>query len=113
MPSSIEPNLSGGGNINSPPGAEKIYPSEIKAPSPPIRYRTQASPDNKVYPFPITDMPEVPPTGDEAAREIDGDNPPQMAPTIHASTNAAGVGNGHVESKRTNGGDFLASQGLG
>ena len=97
---SQEPN--GGGGVNTPPGAEKIYPSEIKAPSPPIRYRTQASPDNKLYPFPVTDMPEVPPTGDEQAREIDGDNPPLMAPGIHHSTNIV-TNPGHVESKRTNG----------
>jgi len=93
----------GEGNVNTPPGAEKIYPSEVKAPSPPIRYRTQASPDNRVYPFPITDMPDTPPTGDEGSREIDGDNPAPMGPGIHHSLNAAGVGNGHVESKRTDG----------
>ncbi len=105
--------VSGDGGVNTDPGKEKIYPSEQKAPSPRIRWRTQAAPDNRLDPFPASSMPDVPPTGDEGARDVDGDNPAPTGPTVHASTNAAGVGNGHVESKRTNGGDFLASQGLG
>ena len=109
----IYPPAGGGGDVNSPPGAEQIYPSEQKAPSPPVRYRTQSAPADRLYPFPITDMPDAPPTGDEQSREVDGDNPPLMAPTVHYATNAPGVGDGGVESKRTQGGDFLASLGLG
>lgn len=107
-----------GAGVNSPPGAERLYRSEVNAPSPPISYPQQASPTRRLYPFPITDMPEAPPTGDEQAREVDGDNPPVLAPHVRYSNAGASAadltaGSPNNRAPATDGGDFLASQGLG